>query len=176
MDGRILLLIQENLRHPALDPWVLRLTSLNDHGMIAIAACLILLLLPRVRRTGAVAALSLMANTLIVNVVLKPLIGRLRPYEVVEGLRLLGMPQNDFSFPSGHSAAGFAVAVVMLKLLPKKYGVPAVVLASLIALSRLYIGVHYPTDVLAGVCIGSCTACAACAWMRQWTLGNDNDK
>ena len=167
MDGQILLWIQQNLRHPAWDAWVLRLTSLNDHGMLAIAACVVMLLLPKVRRTGATTALSLILNTLVVNVTLKPIIARVRPYEVVEGLTYLGEAMSDFSFPSGHSAAAFAVAVVMYLRLPKRWGVPALLLAAAIALSRLYVGVHYPTDVLAGAAIGALCAFAVCRLIRK---------
>jgi len=169
MDGNILLIIQEHLRFPALDLLMKGITALNDHGIIAIAACLLLLAVRKTRRVGAVAALSLIINTLVVNITVKPLVARVRPYEVIDGLTLLVDRQSDFSFPSGHSAAGFAVAVVMLRLLPKRYGVPAVVLAGLIALSRLYVGVHYPTDVLAGMAIGTAIALLCCRLLRRWT-------
>ena len=83
-------------------------------------------------------------------------------YEVIDGLILLVDPQHDFSFPSGHSCASFAAAMVYYKMFPKKYGVPAVILATLIALSRLYVGVHYPSDVAAGILIGILAAWIAC--------------
>ncbi len=63
-------------------------------------------------------------------------------------------PQKDASFPSGHTTSSFACSWVLFKRLPKKFGIPALIAASLIALSRLYVGVHYPTDVIAGVVIG----------------------
>lgn len=168
MDGNILIFIQEHLRFPAMDPLMTGVTALNDHGMIAIITCLLLLVVRKTRRVGAVAALSLILNTLVVNVTLKPLVARIRPYEVIDSLTLLVDRQSDFSFPSGHSAAAFAVAVVLLRLLPKRYGVPAMVLAGLIALSRLYVGVHYPTDVLAGMAIGAAAALLSCRLMSKW--------
>lgn len=172
MDGNILLWIQENLRVFVLDPLMVGVTHLNDHGYIAIAACLVLLLIHKTRRVGATAALSLILNTLIVNVTIKPMVGRIRPYEVLEGLTILVERQSDFSFPSGHSAAGFAVAMVMFLLLPKRYGVPAVLLALWISLSRLYVGVHYPTDVLMGIAIGSACALLSCWLLRRWNQKN----
>ena len=92
---------------------------------------------------------------LINNIILKNIIARTRPYEVVEGLNRIIGAQSDFSFPSGHSGASFAVAVVMFMEMPKKYGVPALIVATLIAFSRLYVGVHYPFDVIAGVLTGT---------------------
>jgi len=73
---------------------------------------------------------------------------------VIDGLNCLVGVQKDPSFPSGHTTSSFAVAWIIFKKLPKKFGIPALILAALIALSRLYVGVHYPTDVLAGVFIG----------------------
>lgn len=168
LEAGILLWIQERLRHPAWDPWVVGITSLNNGGLIAILACAMLLAFPRTRRVGAVASASLAAEAAVVNLIVKPLAARVRPYEAIEGLSLLVRAQSDYSFPSGHTAAGFAVAVVMLRLLPKRCGVPAMVAAVLIALSRLYVGVHYPTDVLAGALIGGAVALLACYFGREW--------
>ena len=84
---------------------------------------------------------------------------------MVEGL--IGA-QSDFSFPSGHSGASFAVAVVMFMEMPKKYGVPALIVATLIAFSRLYVGVHYPFDVIAGVLTGTIYAVITVAIYRKF--------
>lgn len=168
MEAGILMMIQERLRHPAWDPWMIWITSLNNGGMIAILTCALLLAFRRTRRVGAVAVASLVAEAAVVNLLVKPLAARIRPYEVIEGLSLLVSAQSDYSFPSGHTAAGFAVAVVMLRLMPARYGVPALVMATLIALSRLYVGVHYPTDVLAGALIGGGIALIACRAGRAW--------
>lgn len=168
MEAWVLLAIQEFVRHPAWDSLAVLITSLNDRGMIAIATCLVLLIGGRTRRVGAVASLSLLCNAVLVNLLIKPLVARVRPYEVIEGLHLLVSPQSDYSFPSGHAAAAFAVAVVLLRLMPRRIGVPATIAAALIALSRLYVGVHYLTDVLAGVLIGSLVALLACHLLRGW--------
>ena len=78
----------------------------------------------------------------------------------MEGLTRLIEKQSDFYFPSGHTATSFAMAVILYRELPKKYGICFLVLAGLIALSRLYLGVHYPTDVLAGAISGTLIALA----------------
>ena len=91
---------------------------------------------------------------------LKNVVARTRPYEVVEGLTRLIEKQSDYSFPSGHTAASFAAAVILFLQLPKKYGIPALILAVLISFSRLYLGVHYATDVLAGAVSGTLIALA----------------
>lgn len=88
------------------------------------------------------------------NVLLKNLIARTRPYAAIEGLTLLIPPPSDYSFPSGHTASSFAMAVVLYRKLERKWGITAIVLASLIALSRLYLGAHYPSDILFGMMSG----------------------
>ena len=110
---------------------------------------------------GIASILALGIGALITNAALKNMFARTRPYEVIDGLILLVERQSDFSFPSGHSCASFAAATVCYKMFPKKYGVPALGLAALIAFSRLYVGVHYPSDVIAGTLIGILAAMAA---------------
>ena len=80
---------------------------------------------------------------------------------MIEDLHLLIEKQSDYSFPSGHTCASFAAGLVYLKMLPRRYGVAAILLAVLIAFSRLYVGVHYPTDILGGILVGSFAAWAA---------------
>lgn len=105
-------------------------------------------------------AASLVGSVVVNNLFLKNVVARTRPYEVVEGLTRLIEKQSDYSFPSGHTAASFAAAVILFLQLPKKYGIPALILAVLISFSRLYLGVHYPTDVLAGAVSGTLIALA----------------
>lgn len=157
-EGGFLLLIQEHLRAPALDGVMRFITHLGDTGAIWIALTLILLFIPRTRRAGAVCAAALIVNLLITNVALKNIIQRIRPYDVMDSLKILVEAEHDFSFPSGHTACSFAGAWAIRRTLPKKYHIPAIILAVLISLSRLYVGVHYPTDVIGGAIVGTIAA------------------
>lgn len=162
LDGEILLWIQDNLRADFLNPLVKGITYLGNGGILMIAACLILMIIPKTRRLGAVCALSLALEFIICNLLLKTTIARTRPYETVDGLTRIIGKQSDYSFPSGHSGASFAVASVIFREAPKRIGIPILILAFLIALSRLYVGVHFPTDVIAGIILGTLTGIAAC--------------
>ncbi len=160
VDGRILLLIQEFLRFEWLNPIVLFLTSLGNAGVIWILLAAILLLQKKYQKTGVSMAISLLIGFLITNLLLKNWVCRPRPYNMIPELHAL-VTANDWSFPSGHSTCSMAGAVSMFLGLPKKMGVPALILGALICLSRLYVGVHYPTDVLCGAAIGVLAAVCA---------------
>ena len=121
LDGDILLWIQDNLRAGWLDPIMKFITYLANGGALWIGICVLLLILKKTRTTGIVCSCSLAVTFLINNIILKNIIARTRPYEVVEGLNRIIGAQSDFSFPSGHSGASFAVAVVMFMEMPKKY-------------------------------------------------------
>ena len=132
--------------------WIM-ITSLGNGGMIWIAVSILLLISRRTRAIGMAAMLSMGICFLCANVFLKNVIARTRPYEAIEGLTALIPYPTDYSFPSGHTTASFACALILLRLLPRKYGIPALILAILIAFSRLYVGVHYPTDVVGGIVV-----------------------
>lgn len=170
LDENILLFIQEVIRNPVMTPVLRLITTLGNGGAIWIALTILLLILPKTRKIGFMTTLSLIGTLVINNMLLKNLVNRTRPYEVIEGLTYLVRTPTDSSFPSGHSACSFAVACIMFRRLPKKYGVPALILAILIALSRLYVGVHYPSDVLFGTISGiaiSYAAEAAAGWIMK---------
>lgn len=167
LDGKCLLWIQEVIRQEWMTPFWKFVTWLGDGGWFWIAVSLALFVSEKTRRAGITALIALGIGALCTNVILKNAVARTRPYEVVEGLKILIAKPTDFSFPSGHSCASFAAAVVYLRTLPKKYGISAVVLAVLIAFSRLYVGVHYPTDVMAGILIGSLAAFLALKIMKK---------
>ena len=149
----ILLWIHAHLRFAALTPVMRLLSLLGDKGIFWIALTVVLLIFKKTRRVGIYCAASMILTFLVVNCAIKPLVARVRPYDLFTEIQILAHAEHDFSFPSGHSANSFAVAWILFRMTPKKYGVPAVVLAALIAFSRLYVGVHYPTDVLAGTAI-----------------------
>lgn len=153
-DGGILLWIQETLRTDWLTPVMKAVTFLGEAGWFWIVLALALCCFRPTRRAGIAAAIALLLSLLVNNICLKPLIDRIRPYELVEGLICLVSPPGDASFPSGHAGASFAAAAAMFPYLRRRWGVCLLVLAALIALSRLYVGVHFPTDVAAGVLIG----------------------
>lgn len=165
MEAEILLWIQANLRAPWLDPIVKGITYLGEAGWFWIVLSLVLILTKTYRKTGIECGTSLILHLILVNGAAKNLFRRTRPYEVIDGLVNLVGKQSDFSFPSGHTAASFAVAVVLLMRAPKKISIPAMVLAVLISLSRLYVGVHYPTDVLGGAIIGT-----LCSFIAVWLV------
>ena len=158
LDGEILLWIQMYLRNEVLTPVLTFITHLGDKGLFWIVLSLLLLIKKSTRKTGVLSLLSLLITFLIVNVCMKNGFARIRPYETLTDLLFLIEKQSDFSFPSGHSASSFASAIVLFKRLPKRYGIPILILAVLIAFSRIYMGVHYPTDILAGILIGSIVA------------------
>lgn len=161
LDGGILLWIQEYLRNPVLTPVLKVITTLGNNGAIWILLTLLILMLPKTRKVGCMMAVALLGTLLINNMLLKNLVARTRPYEVIEGLTYLVRQPTDLSFPSGHAGSSFAAACIMLRRLPKRYGIPAFLLAIVISLSRLYVGVHYPSDVLFGAISGILISYAA---------------
>lgn len=165
-DANILLFIQEYIRQDWMDGFWKGITILGNAGWFWILMSVILLIPKKTRPIGITALVSLLIGALITNVFLKNVVARIRPYEVVDGLILIIEKQRDYSFPSGHTCASFAAAMVYLKMMPKKYGVPFVILAVLIAFSRLYVGVHYPSDVIGGLIIGIFSAWTAVHMME----------
>ncbi len=153
MDLSILDWIQAHLRCEFLDRVVPAITMLGEVGWIWILLAVVLLARKKTRKLGATVAISLVLDLIFCNLLLKPIVARPRPFSFRPELTLLVKAPRDFSFPSGHTAASFAASSSLL-FLKHKIWIPTMVLAGLIALSRLYLYVHYPTDVLAGAAVG----------------------
>lgn len=150
--------IQANWANPFLDKIMPIITVLGDAGIFWMICAAILAITKKYRRMGFGMAVAMMLGLVVCNMILKPAVGRIRPYDFQESLgvtiNLLIEKQHDFSFPSGHTIASFEACTVLL-LGNKKMGIPATILAILIAFSRMYLYVHYPTDVIASVILGT---------------------
>lgn len=163
-DAGVLLFIQEHLRTAAGNAFIPFWSSLGDAGLIWIAAVLALLLFKRTRRAGALALGSMALSLLFVNGILKHLVSRPRPWLVVEGLETILYSDDPNSFPSGHTSAAFAFASALCIHLDVTWArVLAVTAAALMGWSRLYVAVHFPSDVLCGAVIG-----ALCGLLAAW--------
>lgn len=152
-DFAILDFIRENIANPLLDVIMKIVTISGDAGMIWIAAIILCLIFKRTRKAGVCMAIALILVLLICNLTLKPIVARPRPFSLREDIELIIAAPKDFSFPSGHTLSSFAAATGLF-IYHKKLGIAALIWAFLIAFSRLYMYVHYPTDVIAGILLG----------------------
>ena len=151
--------IAANLWCPVLDVIMPIITMFGDGGIFWIVISVLLMLTKKHRRTGLGMAFAMAMGLLICNIILKPGVGRIRPYDFqmqyfMKEIPLIAGGMHDFSFPSGHTIACFEACTVLM-LSNKKFGIPATVLAILVAFSRLYLYLHYPTDVFASIILGS---------------------
>ena len=155
LDSSILLTIQQ-LRVDWLSPIMVLASLIGNAGLIWIALGVVLSIIPKTRKLGILALSSLLLCFLCNNVLLKNLVARPRPYTRLPELTLLVPYPLDFSFPSGHTCSSFATAGSLWHGGKRWNGlrIPAMILAILISFSRLYVGAHYPSDVLVGALIG----------------------
>lgn len=158
IDDNILSFIQEHLKNSVMDTIMPVITSLGNSGIVWIVIAAILSSMKKYRKYGVMLALALIITLVIGNITLKPLIARTRPFDAnnLKDILLIKAPK-DYSFPSGHTMASFAAATVLIYM-DKKVGIIAMILAVLIAFSRLYLYVHYPSDVFAGMILGILSA------------------
>ena len=155
LDFSILYWIQAHLRCGLLDWLMPKLSLLGNMGAIWILLALVMVMRKSTRQGGLTLAAGLFCSLLIGNLLVKPLAARPRPCWIDTTVEMLVAVPGDFSFPSGHSLSAFIAAAILLRY-DKRFGIPALVLASLIAFSRLYVFVHFPSDVAAGIVLGIC--------------------
>ena len=148
-----------------LDTFMTSITKLGDAGIVWIILTVILLLIPKTRKSGVYMAVALIADLIICNVILKPIVARIRPYSINQTVQLLVTPLKDYSFPSGHTAASFASVSALYFAGRKRMAAGALIVSVLIAFSRMYLYVHYPTDVLGGLIIG-----LLCGWIADMII------
>lgn len=155
----------QGLHRPVLDRILVLVTSLGNAGWFFIVLGLVMLIFGKTRRMGLHVLLALLFSLIFCNLILKGMVARDRPSWLVPEVELLIANPKDFSFPSGHTSAAMATATAIF-LYNKKYGCFAYVLALCIAFSRMYLFVHFPTDVLGGAVTGIVSAFLAHALLK----------
>ena len=153
LDLNILDFIQSNLRNYFLDKLMIIITSLGNGGCFWIALMVVLLFTEKYRNVGILAIIALILSTIMGEVIIKNIVQRPRPFLAVTTINMLIAKPLTYSFPSGHATVAFAVAGVLFEKF-KKYGFIFIMLALLISFSRIYLFVHYPSDVIAGIALG----------------------
>lgn len=161
IDFAILNFIHDHCRTAWLDVLMPFVTKLGDSAAIWLVLAMGLFLSRKYRKTGLILFCALVLDIVVCNGILKPLVARIRPCDVNTAVQLLVPRPTDFSFPSGHTAAAFA-AVSGLYFGRQRLWIPALILAVLIAFSRLYLYVHYPSDVVASILLGSVFGLIGC--------------
>ena len=138
----------------------------GDKGLFWIIIAVIALCFKKTRKMGICMVLAIIFGSLMCNVTIKPIVARPRPFTYPHAMLgvddLLIKKPSEFSFPSGHTTSCFAAATAIF-LHNKKWGIGALVIAALVGFSRMYLYVHFPTDVLVGVIVGLIAGMLACA-------------
>ena len=168
MEFEILYTLQ-NIHTPILDKIMVAITYLGEKGIFWISLGVILLFFKKTRKCGLFMRISMMIGLIVGNGLIKNLVARQRPCWIDNTINLLVANPKDFSFPSGHTLASFEAAITIL-LFDKRWGMVAVMTAFFIGISRLYLFVHFPTDVLAGAVLGTIIA------VSVYHLGNKIEK
>ncbi len=148
----------QTLHTPALDTLMLFLTTITDKGAAGIVLCLVLLARKKWRKVGVVMLVALVIGHVLTNVILKNLVARVRPCDVNLVVEMLIARPQSFSFPSGHTTLTFAAVMTLYFARWRKFFAAAVVVGALVCFSRMYLYVHFPTDILAGVFVGTLSA------------------
>ncbi len=173
LDFEILNALQTYGTSPFGDAVMPIVSWLGNYGFVWLVLALVLLAFPKTRKIGIALVVAIVMVTLVCNLAMKPLVARVRPCDINTALVLLVPRPLDYSFPSGHTCCAFA-AVSVLFFSKSKLWIPALFLASLIAFSRLYLYVHYPSDVLAGIVLGAFLGWLAVRFVRFFGSGREH--
>lgn len=152
-DAAVMDFVQKFFHNPVTDAVFPILTYLGEYGVIWIFISLVLLFSKKYRKFGFLALMALLLSFLVGEVLIKNIIGRSRPWMDFPDYVLMIPGPSSYSFPSGHSSSSFTAATVFFYM-NKKFGICALILAALIAFSRVFLFVHYPSDILAGALLG----------------------
>lgn len=154
-DIHIIKFIDQIVFHPLLDSLMVIFTFLGEIGWFWIVLAIILLISKKYRETGVVTGLALALSALLAELIIKNCVQRLRPFRIIEDIQLIIAAPSGFSFPSGHSSASIAAAfAICFYSKNKTLSVISLIVALLIAFSRLYLKVHFLTDVMTGIILG----------------------
>ncbi len=167
-DFEILFFIKNHLRNGFFDAIVPFYTNLGNDGLIWIALGVVLLIPKKTRKCGVMVLATLLVMLVINNIILKNLIARERPCATYPELVELVKVPTSYSFPSGHTVSAIAVSFTILSQ-HKKFGIVTIILALLMGLSRLYVGVHFPTDVYGGIIVGFAISLIVCTLEKKIT-------
>lgn len=169
IDFSVLNTLQDTIRCGFLDVVLAFFGTIGNAGLCWIVVAIILLFFRKTRAAAVMMLAAMALGFLIGDIIIKPIVARPRPFLVNTDINLFIKAPSGYSFPSGHSCAGFASATVLL-LTHRKLGFAALGLASVIAFSRLYCYVHYPSDVLCGIVLGILSALLVVVLFRKTTI------
>ena len=143
----------QGLHNPVLDSLMIFFTTLGEAGAVWIAISVILVIPNKTRKCGFTMMLAMALSFLLGNLIIKNIVQRARPCTIDTSVKLIIPFPSEYSFPSGHTLNGFTAATVIFCYF-RKAGVIAYLGAAIIAFSRLYLFVHFPTDILGGIILG----------------------
>lgn len=153
MEAEILKYISSIVSNPFFDAFFAFVSMLGNKGALWIILTIGMLFFKKTRKAGICCALSLIICLVAGNIILKPMFGRVRPYNFDTQIRIIIPPLLDGSFPSGHTMSAFAFATALRRYF-KNAGLFALIVSVFMGLSRIYLCVHYPSDVIAGALLG----------------------
>ena len=156
----------QTIHNNVLDKIMMTFTFLGELGWFWILCGIVMLFFKKYRTNGWIVLFTLLTGVLIANVLLKNMVARVRPYDVNTAINVIISKPTDWSFPSGHTTASFGAAAAIMYA-NKKWGIAAYITAVIIAFSRMYLYVHYPTDILGGIAVGTLSFLIVLALYKQ---------